>query len=295
MNIKKLSILILILLITFNGCSINQKNTKSNHTKASTEKVTSTNPDDLFKGAPDWLQNLSALKTDTRKIYYRGNGKKLAIRHSHITIPESNIILETKHIAGYCTEGIPVQKDTTKVLDSLLHCRILKDGEYERPTWLGITYNIIILTSDSEYYGISFDISKENISFVTVSHNDDFQDFVVKSPELCSYIKDRSNYKLFNPKNSSKLEHIMVSDSSKPFTSLSNYDEKKLKGILSNLTETVTEPKATFNVTFKADYKNTTIQIKWCEDAYNVIAVEGAYYQLANSDGEWIEKLINKK
>lgn len=124
MNIKKLSILILILLITFNGCSINQKNTKSNHTKASTEKVTSTNPDDLFKGAPDWLQNLSALKTDTRKIYYRGNGKKLAIRHSHITIPESNIILETKHIAGYCTEGIPIQKDTTKVLDTLSNSQI---------------------------------------------------------------------------------------------------------------------------------------------------------------------------
>lgn len=295
MNIKKLSILILILLITFNGCSINQKTTKSNPTKATTGKVSSANPDDLFKGAPDWLQNLSALKTDTRKIYYRGNGKKLAIRHSHITIPESNILLETKHIAGYSTEGIPIQGNTTKVLDTLSNCKILKDGEYERPTWLGITYNIIILTSDSEYYGISFDISKENISFVTVSHNDDIQDFVVKSPKLCSYIKDRSNYKLFNPKKSSKLQHIKVSDSSKPFTSLSSRDEKKLKDILSNLRETVTEPKATFNVTFKADYKNTPIQFKWCEDAYNIIAVEGAYYQLSNSDGEWIGTLVNNK
>lgn len=252
------------------------------------------NDSGIFDSVPDWLEKLSALKEDEKKLYFKGNGKEFCFEGEKVTIPECNIIMAAKEIAGYELEGIEIQNDIIDILYSIEDSKIINEQEVEKQNWLGISYYIVFLSTDARYYLMDIDISDQGFLHITITDDDKFESFFVKSSKLCRIIKKSSQYKMFDTKNSFKINRIEVVKNEKHKYELSTEELKKFKSILSNLNDYTDSCSGPFDVDFKAETDKDTIHIKWCNDDCRIIAVEGRYYRVTERDAQWILDLIKK-
>lgn len=266
-------------------------NLESENEKKDNNEVAEDNSD-VFTDIPDWLENLFSLKKDGKKLYFKGSGEKLSFEGDKVKIPECNIIMAAKEIAGYDLEEIEIQDDVIDILQSISNEKIINEQEVTKQEWLGINYYIVLLSTDAKYYLLDFDISTQDLLRISISAEDEYQSFFMKSSELCQKIKKNTQFKLFDKKNISEINRIEVVKSEKQRYELSNDELEKFKEILSNLNDKTDKSECPFDVVLVAETDKEELHLKWCNDSCRIIAVEGGYYRLTEQEAQWIQNLI---
>ena len=270
-----------------------QKSTEEEKETEDVEEVVEDN-DGSVGTIPEWLMPLSDLNVDDKVLYYEGRGEEFYVDGNKLMIPECNIMIGAKKIDGHDLEGITINDDVLEIMSLLGENNIIDEKDVHDLDWVGLSYEIVFLTTNSRYYLMEFTITEQNIAYIRITKDDDTSfTFFMESSELCDKIKKSAEYKLFDTKKSSEISNIIVIVDDKNYT-LTEKELSIMKKILMDLEQKTMLCQGPYDVSLKADMNGETVNMKWCNDDCGIIAVEGACYQVSSEDEKWIRDLIDK-
>lgn len=298
---KKIICMCFLMCLIFVGC-----NERSIEEPASDEVVKITNnPENLSTevesmsvNIPEWMETYAELQQDFESIYLDEEQQDFAIDNQKFVLPESNILLVAKKIAGRDLEAVNNQGEgILEIIKMIKEAEILDESESNGDASLiGLDFDIIVLLVDSEYAKLSFDIFNDDRIYISVTGENADSDisFWVKSKELAEKIKMISEYEEYDLKDAEKISAIEVIGSGNKNYTLSEDEVNQMKQIIKNLQNQVNECSGPYDIQLVANQDNKQIYMKWCNDGCGILALEGRYYLLDEKDADWLESVINR-
>lgn len=298
---KKIICMCFLMCFTLVGCD--KRNIEEPVSSETTEnrndtETMSTEEESMSLNIPKWMETYAELQQDFESIYLDEEQKKFAVDNQKFVLPESNILLVAKKIAGRDLEAVNNQEEgILAIIKMIKEAEILDESESNGDASLiGLDFDIIFLLVDSEYAKLSFDIFNDDRIYISVTGENADSDisFWVKSKELAEKIKTVSEYEEYDLKDAEKISAIEVIGSGNKNYTLSEDEVNQMKQIIKNLQNQVNECSGPYDIQLVANQDDKQIYMKWCNDGCGILALEGRYYLLDEKDTEWLESVINR-
>lgn len=248
---------------------------------------------------PNWMLPFAELEQYSETIYLNENSKNFCIENDKLLFPESNIILIAKEIAGRDIDVVTKSKeDVLEIIRLLQSENILEESDAINPNAnrLGLEFNIVFLTVDSQYILMNFDIFDDDrlCVDVTTEESDSSFSFWLKSDKLAEKIKSISEYGKYDLDTCDNIDTVEIYDNQNKVYNLSDDELVKMKEILTKIHEQADVCSGPYDIRLVANQENACIYMKWCNDDCRILAIEGTYYKIDQNDADWLQQIIKK-
>lgn len=247
---------------------------------------------------PEWILPYTEIGQLTENIYLSRENTFFSLKEDNLSFPESNIQIVVKEIAGRDKEVIQNKREELIELINLIEkTEIIDETEIQSQgaSLLGIDLSIVLLTADSEYVLMNFDIFDDNkVRVTTVSENSDNNiNIWMKSLELVNKIKIIAEYNESNDIQFTEIDEIELFDNQGNKYQFAENEIKQMVELLKRASVNAAVTDCPYDIKIILCIDDEKFYAKFCNDSCKLLAIEGVYYQLEEQDANWILSIID--
>lgn len=295
---KRVLLFVLTLFVLLTGCgALDEYSVDSSEQERTGETTFESHEAEADTGEsvlPEWLAPYAELGELPKPIYISGDSAEFAI-DTNIRFPECNILCVTREATG---DNITVADSESDAVITLVQeiekAKVITEEQAVNPDahLLGYNFSIVLLTSDSDYIHVrlaSFDDGRVNI---TIEEDENEQTIWVMSLKLVEEMRKLADYEGFDKDMIDNITQAVLVDKNGNRYPLSEEAISRMQAILNRMSETTGDYKCPFDIDIVFDTKDESIKAGYCHDSCGILAVQGSYYRLDESDAEWLSELV---
>ena len=243
---------------------------------------------------PEWLAPYAELGELPQPIFVSGDSTEFAIG-TNIRFPESNILCVTRETRGDEITLAASESDAVIALvEEIEKAKVITEEQAVNPDshLLAYSFSIVLLTSDSDYIHLRLEPFDDGRVNVTIEEDENEQTIWVKSLKLVEEMKKLADDEAFDRDMINNITQAVLVDHNGNQYPLSEEAVSQMQAILNRMSETTGDYKCPFDIDIVFDTKDESIKAGYCHDSCGILAVQGSYYRLDESDAEWLSELV---
>ena len=243
---------------------------------------------------PEWLAPYAELGELPQPIFVSGDSTEFAIG-TNIRFPESNILCVTRETRGDEITLAASESDAVIALvEEIEKAKVITEEQAVNPDshLLAYSFSIVLLTSDSDYIHLRLEPFDDGRVNVTIEEDENEQIIWVKSLKLVEEMRKLADYEAFDKDMIKNITQAVLVDKKGNRYPLSEEAISRMQAILNRMSETTGDYKCPFDIDIVFDTKDESIKAGYCHDSCGILAVQGSYYRLDESDAEWLSELV---
>lgn len=243
---------------------------------------------------PEWLAPYAELGELPKPIFVSGDSAEFAI-DTNIRFPECNILCVTREATGDDITVADSESDTVIALvQEIEKAKVITEEQAVNPDshLLAYSFSIVLLTSDSDYIHLRLEPFDDGRVNVTIEEDENEQTIWVKSLKLVEEMKKLADDEGFDKDMIDNITQAVLVDKNGNRYPLSEEAISRMQAILNRMSETTGDYKCPFDIDIVFDTNDESIKAGYCHDSCGILAVQGSYYRLDESDAEWLSELV---
>lgn len=295
---KRVLLFVLTLFVLLTGCgALDEYSVDSSEQERTGETTFESHEAEADTGEsvlPEWLAPYAELGELPKPISVSGDSAEFAI-DTNIRFPESNILCVTREAPGDDITVADSESDTVIALvQEIEKAKVITEEQAVNPDSHLLAYrlSIVLLTSDSDYIHLRLDPFDDGRVNVTIEEDENEQIIWVKSLKLVEEMKKLADDEGFDKDMIDNITQAVLVDKNGNRYPLSEEAISRMQAILNRMSETTGDYKCPFDIDIVFDTKDESIKAGYCHDSCGILAVQGSYYRLDESDAEWLSELV---
>lgn len=243
---------------------------------------------------PEWLAPYAELGELPKPIFVSGDSAEFAI-DTNIRFPECNILCVTREAPGDEITLADSESDAAIALvEKIEKAKVITEEQAVNPDshLLAYSFSIVLLTSDSDYIHLRLEPFDDGRVNITIEEDENEQTIWVKSLKLVEEMKKLADYEAFDKDMIKNITQAVLVDKNGNRYPLSEEAISRMQAILNRMSETTGDYKCPFDIDIVFDTKDESIKAGYCHDSCGILAIQGSYYRLDESDAEWLSELV---
>lgn len=243
---------------------------------------------------PEWLAPYAELGELPKPIFVSGDSAEFAI-DTNIRFPECNILCVTREAPGDEITLADSESDAAIALvEKIEKAKVITEEQAVNPDshLLAYSFSIVLLTSDSDYIHLRLEPFDDGRVNITIEEDENEQTIWVKSLKLVEEMKKLADDEAFDKDMINNITQAVLVDNNGNQYPLSEEAVSRMQAILNRMSETTGDYKCPFDIDIVFDTKDESIKAGYCHDSCGILAVQGTYYRLDESDAEWLSELV---
>lgn len=295
---KRVLLFVLTLFVLLTGCgALDEYSVDSSEQERTGETTFESHEAEADTGEsvlPEWLAPYAELGELPKPISVSGDSAEFAI-DTNIRFPECNILCVTREAPGDDITVADSESDTVIALvQEIEKAKVITEEQAVNPDSHLLAYrlSIVLLTSDSDYIHLRLDPFDDGRVNVTIEEDENEQIIWVKSLKLVEEMKKLADDEGFDKDMIDNITQAVLVDKNGNQYPLSEEAVSQMQAILNRMSETTGDYKCPFDIDIVFDTKDESIKAGYCHDSCGILAVQGSYYRLDESDAEWLSELV---
>lgn len=295
---KRVLLFVLTLFVLLTGCgALDEYSVDSSEQERTGETTFESHEAEADTGEsvlPEWLAPYAELGELPKPISVSGDSAEFAI-DTNIRFPECNILCVTREAPGDDITVADSESDTVIALvQEIEKAKVITEEQAVNPDSHLLAYrlSIVLLTSDSDYIHLRLDPFDDGRVNVTIEEDENEQIILVKSLKLVEEMKKLADDEGFDKDMIDNITQAVLVDKNGNRYPLSEEAISRMQAILNRMSETTGDYKCPFDIDIVFDTKDESIKAGYCHDSCGILAVQGSYYRLDESDAEWLSELV---
>ena len=243
---------------------------------------------------PEWLAPYAALGELPQPIFVSGDSTEFAIG-TNIRFPECNILCVTREAPGDKITLADSESDAVIALvEEIEKAKVITEEQAVNPDshLLAYSFSIVLLTSNSDYIHLRLDPFDDGRVNITIEKDENEQTLWVKSLKLVEEMRKLAACEAFDKGMINNITQAVLVDNNGDQYPLSEEAISRMQAILNRMSEATGDYKCPFDIDIVFDTKDESIKAGYCHDSCGILAVQGSYYILDESDAEWLSELV---
>lgn len=295
---KRILLFVLIMIVLLTGCGgsdeysvDSSEQERTGETTFESHEAEADTGEDIL---PEWLAPYAELGELPQPIFVSGDSTEFAI-DTNIRFPESNILCVTRETPGDEITLAASESDAVIALvEEIEKAKVITEEQAVNPDshLLAYSFSIVLLTSDSDYIHLRLDPFDDGRVNITIEEDENEQTIWVISLKLVEKMRKLAGYEAFDKDMIKNITQAVLVDKNGNRYPLSEEAISRMQAILNRMSETTGDYKCPFDIDIVFDTKDESIKAGYCHDSCGILAVQGSYYSLDESDAEWLSELV---